>query len=190
MFARRMWESEADFFEKNIHHNAPNHIMAQRRGYTHLEYARLRAAWTVYDHFRGAFSWEPVSAPDAVVQQLGTYQPESTAAMSAQVKASARMYGASLVGICELDRRWIYTHDRGGNQIEIPPQLKYAIVMAIKMDAEAIMTSPKYEAGRATGIGYSRMAHAIACLAEFIRHLGYQAIPMGNDTSLSIPIPR
>ena len=32
------------------------------------------------------------------------------------------------------------------------------------------------------------MAFAIACLAEFIRNLGYQAISMGNDTALSIPL--
>ena len=56
------------------------------------------------------------------------------------------------------------------------------------MDAQAIVSSPAFRAGVATGVGYSRMAYAISCLAEFIRHLGYAAIPMGNDTALSIPL--
>ena len=34
----------------------------------------------------------------------------------------------------------------------------------------------------------SRMAFGTACLAEFIRNLGYSAIPIGNDTALSIPL--
>jgi reductive dehalogenase len=32
------------------------------------------------------------------------------------------------------------------------------------------------------------MAFVSACLAQFIRNLGYRAIPMGNDTALSIPL--
>ncbi|MBN2619720.1 4Fe-4S dicluster domain-containing protein [candidate division WOR-3 bacterium] len=36
--------------------------------------------------------------------------------------------------------------------------------------------------------GYSRIAYCVACVAEFIRSLGYHALPMGNDTALSIPL--
>jgi reductive dehalogenase len=32
------------------------------------------------------------------------------------------------------------------------------------------------------------MAFLVSCIAEFIRNLGYKAIPMGNDTALSIPL--
>ena len=74
------------------------------------------------------------------------------------------------------------------NPIQIPPEYEWAIVMAIRMDASAIRTSPAFPAATAVGIGYSRMAFTIACLAEFIRNLGYKAIPMGNDTALSIPL--
>jgi reductive dehalogenase len=108
--------------------------------------------------------------------------------MSAQIKETARIYGARLVGICELDHRWVYARDVRGNPIEVSPAYKYAIVMAIAMDAASILRSPSFRAARATGVGYSRMAFAIACLAEFIRTLGYRAIPMGNDTALSIPL--
>jgi reductive dehalogenase len=75
-----------------------------------------------------------------------------------------------------------------GDAVEIPPNHRYAIVAAVAMDAEAIKASPAYLAASATGVGYSRMAFVIACLAQFIRNLGYAAVPMGNDTALSIPL--
>ncbi|MBW2084257.1 MAG: reductive dehalogenase [Deltaproteobacteria bacterium] len=39
-----------------------------------------------------------------------------------------------------------------------------------------------------TGLGYSVQAVLANLLAAFIRGLGYQAIPSGNDTALSIPL--
>ena len=108
--------------------------------------------------------------------------------MSQQVKDAARLYGADLAGISVLDHRWVYRAQRDGAQVDIPPEYEYAIVMAIAMDPVAIKASPTYIAASAVGVGYSRMAFSIACLAEFIRNLGYGAIPMGNDTALSIPL--
>jgi reductive dehalogenase len=97
------------------------------------------------------------------------------------------------VGICELDRRWIYSHvsnDITGEhvQLEIPEEYRYAVAMAIEMDYALIQTAPSGGAGAATGLGYSKMAFVAGLLAQFIRHLGYKAIPCGNDTALSIPI--
>ena len=37
-------------------------------------------------------------------------------------------------------------------------------------------------------MGYSRMPIVAGSLAEFIRGLGYHAIPCGNDTAISVPI--
>ena len=56
------------------------------------------------------------------------------------------------------------------------------------MDGGEIQTSPSFTACAATGLAYSQMALLVACVAEFIRNLGYKAIPMGNDTALSIPM--
>jgi hypothetical protein len=187
-FGRRHWDRGAAFYDQAVHDNAAHVIAAGRRGRTRIEYARLRAAWAVYDHFDGAFSWKPLDAPDAVARHFGPVEVSDRAAMSAQIKETARLYGAALAGVCAVDRRWIYTHDRNGRPIDVPERFRYAIVMAIPMDLEGIMGSPTYRAGTATGVGYSRMAYAIACMAEFIRHLGYSALPMGNDTALSIPL--
>jgi reductive dehalogenase len=113
--------------------------------------------------------------------------------MSRQIKKVARFLGASLVGICELDRRWIYSHTfhmltREHAEFDIPEDYKYAIALAVEMDYELMKTSPTCLEGAATGVGYSEMAYVAGLLAEFIRGLGYKAIPSGNDTALSIPI--
>ncbi|CAB1082630.1 Iron-sulfur cluster-binding protein [Olavius algarvensis Delta 1 endosymbiont] len=70
----------------------------------------------------------------------------------------------------------------------ISEDFKYAIAVAVEMDYEAIRCSPAHPASAATGTGYSRMAFTTGLLAQYIRGLGYQAIPCGNDTACSIPI--
>jgi reductive dehalogenase len=60
--------------------------------------------------------------------------------------------------------------------------------MGVEMDRELIKHSPSPLAAAATGNGYSRMVFTTACLAEFLRDLGWQAIGCGHDTALSIPL--
>lgn len=188
VFKRRESDTEAAFYGKSTDANALLKIAKDLPGYSRVDFARSRAAWTVCNHFRGAYSWEKLGRVDPVLSQLGKHEIVDTVVMSEEIKEGARAYGADLVGICKLDHRWVYSHDTGGNPIEIPADYKFAIVMAVNMDPAAIQTSPAYSAMAAVGVGYSRMAFSIACLAEFIRNLGYGAIPMGNDTALSIPL--
>ena len=98
------------------------------------------------------------------------------------------MFGADLVGISHINERWIYSYNQSGDRMEIPSEYKYAIVMAVAMDQEAVSTSPAYASAAETGVGYSKMAFAIASMAQFLRNLRYNAIPMGNDTALSVPL--
>jgi reductive dehalogenase len=60
--------------------------------------------------------------------------------------------------------------------------------MAIEMNYGAIRSSPTGVSAGATGLGYSQMAFVANMVANFIRGLGYRAIPAGNDTALSIPL--
>ena len=92
-----------------------------------------------------------------------------------------------------MDRRWLYSHvsnDITGEhtRLEIPAEYRYAIAMAVEMDYAFMQTSPTGGAAAATGLGYSKMAFVAGLMAQFIRNLGYKAIPCGNDTALSIPI--
>ncbi len=188
VFMRRFWDHDASFFETEFRSGAAARIAGGESGYSRIEFARLLASWTVHDCFGGATSWKRLGQADPAMMQLGRHPIDDPAEMSAEVKQTARLFGADLVGICRVDDRWIYSHDGSGDPIVVPSDYRYAIVMGIAMDRDAVMTSPAYESAAATGIGYSRMAFAIASMAQFLRNLRYNAIPMGNDTALSIPL--
>ena len=55
------------------------------------------------------------------------------------------------------------------------------------MDHDKI-NSTILEASTATGLVYSKMPFVTSTLAQMIRNLGYNALPCGNDTALSIPL--
>ncbi len=187
VFMRRFWDREAGFHGVEYRDLAAGRISANEAGYSRVEFARLLASWTVHDCFRGAFSWERLGQADPSMMQFGRHEADP-GVMTEEVKRTARQFGASLVGICRVNERFVYSHDRSGDPVEIPAGCTYAIVMAIAMDKDGVATSPQYPSATATGIGYSKMAFAIACMAEFLRNLRYKALPMGNDTALSIPL--
>jgi len=169
-------------------------IAENKPGYTRVDYALAEAVWTVHDVWLEAFSWERLVRPRGpslmgVEWYRDRYEVEDEAEMTGQLKMVARFFGASLVGITEVDGRWIYANQRDDLEpLELPDGVKYAVVMAIEMDTEGIATSPACPAAAATGLCYSKMAFTASSLAEFIRNLGYTAVPDGNDASLSIPL--
>lgn len=138
-------------------------------------------------HMRGAgglYGWDDPVNPEK-------YPVMDPVEMSQRVKQVAKFYGADLVGICELDQRWVYSHyfDRetgAYGPLEIP--YKYAIVIGIEMYWPEINESPGFPASAATALAYSKMAEISASLAKYIRALGYPAVPCGNDTAQSIPL--
>ena len=121
------------------------------------------------------------------------------------IKKVATYFGASLVGICRLDQRWIYSHTyemgRGGEvpnsetviseskSQEIPEEFQYAVVMGFEEEYDLMKYFPTYIADTPMIMGYSRMAIANACLSTFIRNLGFKVIDCSlNDVALSIPM--
>lgn len=111
------------------------------------------------------------------------------------LKKAARLFGAAMTGVCKLDRRWVYASSyfissRGGVEVEnpVPDEYKYAIAIAVEMDYDSIMYSPTHPSSAAVGLGYSKMAFVSGLLAQFIRGLGFNAIPSGNHVGLNIPI--
>ncbi len=137
--------------------------------------------------------------------------------LTAIIKKAALFFGASLVGTTTLNEKWVYTdayyrsHERGNhrgpieaklsieelddpvklsddNRARIPKACRYVISLVYEMDPDASEVAPSCIAAAATASGYARMALTTGTLAAFIRNLGYRAIPMGNDTALSIPI--
>lgn len=153
----------------------------------------------------GLLSWEPLLAKSPEKPWEGDPKEATQAA-----KRFAIDIGAVDAGVTHLDPRWVYSnwYHRGtktSGRIEIredadkpmveedgtkviPVSMKYIIVMLVPMPYEMVNTAPAYPANGATGLGYSRMAFTAATMAEFFRFLGYNAIPMCNDTMLNVPL--
>jgi reductive dehalogenase len=162
-----------------------------RKGYEQHDYALTWAGRTI-DHLvrRNLYDRDLEPVKDAIVVS-------DRAAITQRVKSAARWFGADLVGICEVNPSWIYSHwgdfntyysgglANPGDPIEIPPWFKYAVVMAFEMDYQKIKSSPAREP--ASALGYAQMAFTAPSLATYIRELGYHAMPSGNDYAATIP---
>ena len=147
-----------------------------------------------------------------------TGRPKTTPKEASQiVRKAAHLFGADQVGFAELDRRWVYSHyfdeetkkdypimfsDEPGYQqydqpirLEdgtrvIPKEMRHVVVLLHEWgkDVEGTEYAPTLLTEGLSTLAYARMAPTLWMLAEFIRGLGYNAIPAANDTALSIPL--
>ncbi|MBI2906201.1 MAG: reductive dehalogenase [Chloroflexi bacterium] len=126
-----------------------------------------------------------------------------------------RLFGADDVAFAPLDRRWVFSHyydeetskdypikftDEPGYEhyaepglaedkaLVIPREVQYAVVMLFEMDEEGIARAPTAIQQGTVLTTYSRISFATVMVAEFLRWLGYHAIPSANCTALSIPL--
>jgi reductive dehalogenase len=160
-------------------------------------------AWTLMKSIKpgeGLLSWTrvAVSTPDELGVARHTAPPEE---MAQTVKVAARLYGAGLVGIAPMNESYVNLRQARRDivfedvtvpavtdtKVVIPRTMKWVVAIAIPMDLDLLSRAPTSLGDAATGLGYSHSAFTVASLAEFIRGLGYQAIPSVNDTALSVP---
>jgi len=202
-FKRSTWDPEMRDMARKYYARFNGLAMPEERaGYTLRELALEMAGWHVALDFgsgmftggEGLEAWEarPVAKTDTTRMPKGL-KLEIKAEATKGIKRAARLFGASLVGVCELDRRWLYSHSyhtlkKEHKPVEIGEEYRYAIVMAHEMDYDGIKQAPNHIADASAAAIYSRMALTGALLAQYIRGLGYKAIPMGNDTALSVPL--
>ena len=197
MFKRAKWdptfhEAAARFYGM--------HYPKNKMGYSHEDMALREAAWYIERafahgntiHNSNMYSWEGKLDRIRIPPDL-KLQVHDPVKMSENIKKVALLFRASQVGICELDRNWIYSHSFNVNnlehkELEVPEEYKYAIVLLFEMDYELLKTSPTWQMAGTEGLAYSTMPFTSSMLAQFIRGLGYKAIPSGNDTGLSIPM--
>lgn len=198
MFKRRTWDEKirphGDRLYKTIKYQ-------DRYGYRKLDYALRNAAWNMEYDFGfgnmrsniGLYSWTEIA--DKVKRFVETDGPVmNPAEMNSRIiKKAARYLGADLVGICWVHPNLVYSHEYDlvnmeHHPIELPDRCTNAIVMTVEMDYDSTRYSPDAISGASTGLGYSKIAFVANLLATFIRGLGFQAVPSGNDTALSIPL--
>lgn len=175
-------------------------------GYTLLDYAFKDAAG-LYETIpnqkggmdTGFYSWKPLIDRKQSILDRWKGSPEEASRIVAKV---AKYFGAVGVGFCELDERWVYSHSSEGREIVfedveegylteakavIPKSHKWVVAMTVPMEFEENSFAPTV-LDVTSNMGYSRMHILAGQVAEFIRGIGYHAIPMGNDTALSVPI--
>lgn len=141
----------------------------------------------------GLTSWRPLPVPSWFTFPEKKTAATDAAAMTDQIKCVAHYFGADLVGIANLDLRWVYSHHymqetRESKLVEIDRRYSYVISMALEMDYNMVRAAPSTMLQAETLLKYSRMAFLVGAVATFIRQIGYHAIPTLNDTALNIPI--
>ncbi len=201
VFSRSSWdetirdESTDRFFAT---YRRPLAQWRKANGFTQRDYAVRNAAWHVADIFaemyedddrRDGFLSDLSMLRDPAAEKADVGQPADAAA---DVKAVARTFGADLVGVTEADERWHYTErfaaGAGGGAANVDLDgLESVIVIGQAMDRDLIRTAPSALSGAATGLGYSQDALVLLATAQYIRNLGYRAVPSMNDTALAIP---
>ena len=183
---------------------------------TRLDYALMNAAWHGARSGGGlSYRWESYSrSPGSGQDERDPWDPSDLdmtwEEASLAAKHASLFFGASLAGIAELNPLWLYSDsfsptrenreraipvlsegerfERTDEALYIPNSMNRVIALAFEEDYYGIANSPGRLASAAVGNGYSRMAFTACTLAEFVRELGYRAIPAGNGTGLSIPM--
>lgn len=201
MFKRMLWDPEMLELGKKFY-GQPT-LPKKSHGYRLEDLAMVNASWHLEHGFgkstwggqEGLYRWDwdgEYSYPH--VPSGLKMETDDPVKITAGIKKIGSFFGTAKTGVCKTDRRWIYakgyTKAEGGKsfEFEIPEEYEYAVVLAIEMDYDAIACSPEGPASAATGFGYSRMAFAAGLLATYIRGIGFNAIPCGNDTACSIPL--
>ncbi|MFV2039430.1 MAG: reductive dehalogenase domain-containing protein [Acidimicrobiales bacterium] len=168
------------------------------RGFRRKDYALRNASWHGADIFaelkQAADRREGFLDPLSVLREASNERTElgDPTQAATELKHVARVLGADLVGITERDDRWIYSkrYSRALGAAKANPvdsSLCNVIVIGQAMDPTLIATAPSALAGAATGLGYSKDVIVLLAISQFIRNLGYQAVPTLNDTALAIP---
>jgi reductive dehalogenase len=185
-------------------------INEQKPGHTLPDHQLSEGAWTVMHSTKpgsGLLSWTRLTVKTPVELGVARYagDPSETAKL---IKTAARFYGAGLVGIAPMNETYVNLMQAPDDPMQapkpidfddvdmpqanekrfvIPRAMKWVVSIAIPMNRELLARAPTPLGDAASALGYSQSAFVVASLAEFLRGLGYQAIPSINDTAQSIP---
>ncbi|MBI4330279.1 MAG: reductive dehalogenase [Chloroflexi bacterium] len=215
---QRLWNPEIEGMFEEREATLHRFLADGRPGYSALDYAfSLASRSNLHTTGFGqnapntkGNSWQPITKQSPARRWEGI-----PAEASKVVGKMARLFGASVVGFAPLDRRWVYsryydektkldhpirfTDEPGYEQytrpgfaedksLVIPKEVRYAVVMLFEMDEEGMNRAPTLIQGATVTMTYSRISFTTVMVAEFLRGLGYHAIPSANCTALSIPL--
>jgi len=131
------------------------------------------------------FDLPPVFSALAHAEPAADIPPEALAPdrASAILKNFARHLGADIVGVCQVDPRWAYSH-RGeiffGNWddwgLELPAPLPFGVVIGTEMDHANVAAGPHTPALMESAHNYAKGAFIATLLARWFGHMGYRAV--------------
>ena len=200
IFSRAVWDDTINPKKFFASYDIANYSPKKSKGFDHWDFAFRNASWHLTDTI-GERNFEKDGSVEGFTDYYTTESPpspskvklESPEFTTARIKRASKMFGAGMVGVCEIDERWVYSHNfnrksQSATSLDLPKNMKYAIMLIIPMDYDLSKTFPAALSGAATGIGYSYGLNCAISLAQFITNLGYDAIASLNDTALSIPM--
>jgi len=201
MMMRPNWDPLLKHIGPTTFETKLRHIERNINGFSLKEYA-LAASSGILGSSMGAdinqpnralTSWEKLALNPYLRLPETKPQPVEPEIMTGYIKRAARYFGADLVGIARLDLRWVFSHhyisETGESKpVDIDQGYQYVIVMAKEMDYNLVRSAPNVLHQAVVSLTYSRMAFLVGAVAQFIRALGYRAIPALNDTALSVPM--
>jgi reductive dehalogenase len=174
-------------------------------GFRIQERALAEGAWTLFRSSQpavgsGMLSWTRLIVRTPAEMGVDPYTA-SPKEMAETVKNAAKRYGAGSVGIAPMNEAYVNMTEMGRpiffedvevpestpEKLVIPKKMKWVVAIAIPMDLDLLEQVPNENSDAAVALGYLKSVIVVSALAEFIRSLGYQAIPCVNDTAQSIP---
>jgi len=217
VFSRNVWDPvRQDRPSENLVYDRMVTGKGKNSNQTRLDYALMVGSWTIANGGgASSYHWESHGqAGRRPFREMGPWDPADIdmtwEQVTLAVKHAALFYGASLVGIAEVQPWHIYSEiyqptrenrertipvirdtakfGKTDEAYYIPRSINRVIAVAFEEDFYGIANSPGQLASAATGNQYSRMAFTAPCIAEFLRVLGYKAIPSGNGLGPSIAV--
>ena len=200
VFTRAFWDDNVRSEHTDGFFKSHRMAFAPRRGegFNQKDFALRNASWAVSDiissrsfdkgereGFQAPIAYDTPVAPEKV-------QVEDEAHQTREIKKIAKLFGADLVGITEVDPRWHYsnrvdTRDYSPVPNALPNGITHVIVMGHAMDEDLVDAYPSALASASAGLEYSHEAAIVIQLSAYIRNLGYEAVASMNDTALVIP---
>ncbi|MCP4762691.1 MAG: reductive dehalogenase [archaeon] len=204
-FLRALYDKDFPSYQQDLTTNMTKLVDSGEKGFSRVDLALYAASWTVDKHMPFSTKWFPKpSINEYIPVEIVNRPPDdiSPDKLTKYVKRAGRYLGASEVGITRIDENWLLKDTAkisgGGDSITkenirskeviLPNDVQNAIVFTIEMEPLGIRCAPGFLEVASVGLGYSQMTALSTSMAQFIRNLGYKAIPSSNDTGLSIPL--
>ncbi len=215
---QRLWEPAMRQLAEEREASLARLVAEGKRGYSALDWAFYQASqgnlrntgFSINAPNVTGNGWRPLNNERPARRWKG-----SPVEASRVLRKVGRLFRADMVSFAPLDRRWVYSHyfdeetgrdypikftDEPGYEhytqpglaqdraLVIPKEVQYAVVMLFEMDEEGIARAPTPIEHATVMAAYSRISFATVMVAEFLRGLGYHAIPSANCTALNIPL--